>query len=113
MVFVCHCANGAASTINLSKTDFAFDNPLTELNDRAMTGHPHARPSNRFVGRQREVASLTGRLRDPGSDGARAFLISGEPGIGKTRLLLETKRQAEALGWGVLLGHSYDSEGMP
>jgi DNA-binding CsgD family transcriptional regulator len=43
----------------------------------------------------------------------RVVLVAGEPGVGKTRLLLESGLQAEAEGWSVVAGHAYDSEGMP
>jgi len=40
-------------------------------------------------------------------------LISGEPGVGKSRLLAEISRRAAAEGWRVLRGRAYDIEGMP
>ena len=39
-----------------------------------------------FVGRERELAELRAGLDDVGSGHGRLFLLSGEPGIGKTRL---------------------------
>ena len=41
------------------------------------------------------------------------MLISGEPGVGKSRLLAEISRRAAAEGWRVLRGRAYDIEGMP
>lgn len=41
------------------------------------------------------------------------MLLAGEPGIGKSALLHEFARVGRSAGWQVLLGHSYDSEGMP
>jgi DNA-binding CsgD family transcriptional regulator len=46
-------------------------------------------------------------------EGGRIVAIEGEPGIGKTRLLQEFARSARDSGWLVLVGHAYDSEGMP
>jgi DNA-binding CsgD family transcriptional regulator len=40
-------------------------------------------------------------------------LISGEPGVGKSRLLAEISNRARADGWRVLAGRAYDIEGMP
>jgi DNA-binding CsgD family transcriptional regulator len=40
-------------------------------------------------------------------------LISGEPGIGKTRLVEESAALALDQGWIVLKGHAYGSDGMP
>jgi DNA-binding CsgD family transcriptional regulator len=74
---------------------------------------PGPRDATAFVGRERELAFLTALL-DPASDRQLSVvLISGEPGVGKTRLLAEAAAQAEATGWRVLLGRAYDSEGMP
>jgi DNA-binding CsgD family transcriptional regulator len=79
-----------------------------------MTDKANARHStDPFVGRQRELASLANRLDTARRGEAGVVLISGEPGIGKSRLLQEAAEQAEQEGWRVLLGRAYDSEGMP
>src|SRR3970040_1769085 len=67
-----------------------------------------------FVGRGRELAALHAMLDETASRGSgRVALISGEPGIGKTRLLAEGADRAAAQGWLVLSGRAYESEGMP
>src|SRR5581483_9528604 len=67
-----------------------------------------------FVGRERELALLHGCLADATARGAGGVvLVSGEPGIGKTRLLAEFATQARKAGSLVLIGHSYDGEGTP
>jgi predicted ATPase len=40
-------------------------------------------------------------------------LVTGEPGIGKTRLVAELGDRARADGWLVLVGRAYESEGAP
>jgi len=48
-----------------------------------------------FVGRHRELGTLTGLVRRALRDGSpSAGLVSGEPGSGKTRLLAEAARQS-------------------
>ena len=54
-----------------------------------------------IVGRQKEVASL-GALIERARTGLTALLVEGEPGIGKTSLLREGIRLAEAAGFFVL-----------
>jgi DNA-binding CsgD family transcriptional regulator len=66
-----------------------------------------------LVGRQRELRALSD-LVDALRDGRGGVaLISGEPGIGKTRLLLEVGRYAQAAACQVLVGRAYASDGMP
>jgi predicted ATPase/DNA-binding XRE family transcriptional regulator len=54
-----------------------------------------------LVGRKAELARLEHHLA---GDSAPVFLLAGEPGIGKTRLLAETGTQAQRQGWTVLEG---------
>jgi transcriptional regulator with XRE-family HTH domain/tetratricopeptide (TPR) repeat protein len=61
-----------------------------------------ASPAPPFVGRHRERAELERFLASGGSP--RLLLLSGEPGIGKTRLLAEVIPQAQAAGWRIIFG---------
>ena len=66
------------------------------------------RPAGSFVGRDRELAELRAGLTDLTTGHGHLFLLSGEPGIGKTRLADEFGRLAVAQGvrvaWGSALG---------
>src|SRR5581483_828948 len=66
-----------------------------------------------FVGRERELALLHSCLAGVAQGQGRVVLVSGEPGIGKTRLLTEFAAQARSAGTPVLLGHSYEGDGLP
>ena len=60
----------------------------------------------RFVGRKREVAELQVALDDAIAGRGRLILISGEPGIGKTRLSEEISAEAASRGWPIIIfGH--------
>jgi ATP/maltotriose-dependent transcriptional regulator MalT len=74
---------------------------------------PDGQRLSRFVGRERELDLLCSRLEAAGRGEGGVVLVSGEPGIGKSRLLLEIEARAQAAGWLVLSGRAYDTEGMP
>lgn len=57
-----------------------------------------------FVGRQRELEILTGILGDSLSGRGRTVFISGEAGVGKTRLTEELLRVAQSRGARVMKG---------
>jgi predicted ATPase len=72
----------------------------------AGTGHFRARGLDAMVGRERELSSLTSGLSETlAGHGRMVFLVSGEPGIGKTRLVDEFAAVAEAKGLAVRIGH--------
>ena len=75
-----------------------------------MAGRAGRRP---FVGRAAELATLRDRLAAAGRGDGGVVLVSGEPGIGKTRLLAEFADCAQDAGWRVLRGRAYETEGMP
>lgn len=56
-----------------------------------------------LLGRDRELAQLVEQL-SPGGAGVRAALVTGEAGIGKTRLVAELAQRLHAQGPAVLLG---------
>ena len=60
-------------------------------------------PSTPLVGRRRELAAVTASLHGLGR-AARFVAVSGEPGIGKTRLLDELGARGEERGCVVLTG---------
>ena len=71
------------------------------------------RTSNRFVGRDQEMAQLWAVLDDAVSGQGRVVMLSGEPGIGKTRTEQELANRAESLGAQVLWGWCSEWEGAP
>ena len=69
-----------------------------------------ARP---FVGRRRELATLTGAVEAGSSGRGSAWFVRGEPGVGKTRLALEALDLARAHGAIAALATSWDLGGAP
>ena len=69
------------------------------------TEQVRARPAGVMVGRERELASMLGGLEDAASGRGGLILISGEPGVGKTRMADEVAAAADAKRMAILLGH--------
>ncbi|MEP7216880.1 MAG: AAA family ATPase, partial [Anaerolineaceae bacterium] len=77
-------------------------------------GAPNASFSaGRFIGRPTELQRLAGFLREAGGGRGSLTMIEGEPGIGKTRLIEESARQAHAAGFTVLRGRCYEGDWAP
>src|SRR5262245_58114941 len=63
-----------------------------------------------FVGREREMADLWQRLTLAREGQCGVALVSGEPGIGKTRLVQALADRAQSDGGTVLWGRCWDPE---
>src|ERR1051326_3473986 len=66
-----------------------------------------------FVGRHRELAELRAGVEDAVGGRGRLFLVVGEAGIGKTRLVDELAREAAERGGLALWGRCWEGEGAP
>ena len=63
-----------------------------------------------FIGRDREIMAIR-NARDAASDGAgQVLLLSGDGGVGKTRLLQEAAREVRSRGWQTAGGQAYPLE---
>src|SRR5258706_7888535 len=77
-------------------------------------GSPGLRGSKRpFYGRERELAELRSGLAEALSRRGRFFLVSGEPGIGKTRLLTELANLSAEVGAKAFWGRCWEAGGAP
>src|SRR5262245_40263323 len=70
-------------------------------------------PGVPFVGRAREIASLTSRLEDAIAGQGGIAVVAGEAGIGKTRVAEELAAVAERQGARVMWGRCVELEGAP
>ena len=67
----------------------------------------------KLIGRERERAALDSLIASAAAGNGYAAMLSGEPGIGKTRLLLEVAADARAEGAIVCFGTCGEREGRP
>ncbi len=66
-----------------------------------------------FVGRQTEIGKLRGALQESLVGRERITVLSGEPGIGKTRTAEEIGASALQRGARVMWGRCYEGQGAP
>jgi hypothetical protein len=69
--------------------------------------------SDVFVGRARESDTLREELEEALAGHGRAVVLTGEPGIGKTRLASELTGYARLRGARLLVGRCHEDEGAP
>jgi DNA-binding CsgD family transcriptional regulator len=72
-----------------------------------------AAPTDRFVGRERELDTLREIFRRAVEGRGSIVMLAGEPGIGKTRTAQELARDAEKQGAVVLWGRCPEEAGAP
>src|SRR5688572_14749185 len=66
-----------------------------------------------LIGRSRELATLLDGLGEADAGHPRLYLVAGEPGIGKSRLIEEFGRHAAARDATVLWGRCWEAGGAP
>jgi tetratricopeptide (TPR) repeat protein len=66
-----------------------------------------------FIGRAKEIALLRAALEDSRSGRGRLILLSGPPGIGKSRLTAEFAELVGSEGVRVVVGRSWEAGGAP
>ena len=66
-----------------------------------------------FVGRTRELHELRAAFDEADSGRGSLVLVTGEPGIGKTRLMQEFAGTAPDRGWHVVVGRCWEEGGAP
>jgi DNA-binding SARP family transcriptional activator len=101
--------------------DLAWTPPSTEAPDTASRPDPvpFAQPSVSpvapwpLVGREPELAALGDALRRAEGGSPTFAVLTGEPGIGKSRLSSELASRAESIGARVLVGRCSQDDGAP
>jgi predicted ATPase len=86
---------------------------MTDQSVKFVSVHDKASLPLQFVGRQRELELIWNQYKAAKGGSARIVLMTGELGIGKTRLLDEVAARAAQDGAVVLRGSASESEGMP
>src|SRR3712207_4432011 len=93
--------------------DLAYAHPASRAS--APNGAPASAGSGTrpFVGRERELDELQSALRDARGGRGSLYLLTGEPGIGKTRLAAVLSDEARAQGVRVAWGRCWENGGAP
>jgi predicted ATPase/DNA-binding winged helix-turn-helix (wHTH) protein len=84
---------------------YRFVAPLRDASTARLEPPRIQRHQNSLIGRERAMAKLRAGLDEAASGRGRLFLISGEPGVGKTRLADEVAAASDARGMTLLVGH--------
>lgn len=86
-----------------------------DMERRSATGLPGDEPTSErpFVGRQRELNELRAALERAWHRLGSLVLVTGEPGVGKTRLMEELAALAAAGGWMRFSGRCWEEGGAP
>ena len=91
---------------------------LLELEGDRVSPAPTVAPtapstSRPFVGRTRELDELRAAFDEADAGRGSLVLVTGEPGIGKTRLMQEFAGTAPDRGWQVVVGRCWEEGGAP
>ena len=82
--------------------------------DTELAAQPRLRSlASGFIGRRREMAELAAALQDVLSGRGRMVMVTGDPGIGKTRTAEELQSCAEARGLRVFWGRCHEQPASP
>jgi DNA-binding winged helix-turn-helix (wHTH) protein/tetratricopeptide (TPR) repeat protein len=90
--------DGAHFIATVRGKGFRFDAEVTTLEGKRVALTPSARGGSLFVGRARELADLSERLERTRGGAGGLVLVHGAPGIGKSELLEQFARAAQATG---------------
>lgn len=86
---------------------------VTRLGDQIRLHNEPRAGSTRFVGRTEELGRLQAGLAAAAAGRGGLYLLTGEAGIGKTRLAGQAEQLATKHGFDVLWGRAWEDEGAP
>ena len=94
-------------------SDRSFRSDVQSLIEALEAPEPETQESDGFVGRQSEMAELGAALDAAMAGRGQMVMLSGEPGIGKTRMAQELASRAASKGTQVMWGGCYEHVGAP
>jgi DNA-binding SARP family transcriptional activator/tetratricopeptide (TPR) repeat protein len=102
-------AFGARPSAELERARLALTSPAAAVEAPPAAPAPAPRPAA-FVGRARELAALDAVVAAAVAGRRQVLLVTGEPGIGKSRLLDELGARVRRAGGTVLRGRAFEGE---
>ncbi|MEM8858425.1 MAG: serine/threonine-protein kinase, partial [Chloroflexota bacterium] len=93
----------------LSALGSLLGEPLSTENDEIREGYIQAAS---FVGREAELETLSQTLDQVKANDKKIWLVGGESGVGKSRLLEEIRIKALVSGWQVFRGQAVETGGL-
>ncbi len=94
--------------MSLNKAKAQGPNSISRIRDKEMVIQ-RGLDFDIFVGRTQEMNLLSGKLEDAASQRGGLVVISGDTGVGKTKLLVELSQKAKEWGFTVLYGKAQSS----
>lgn len=109
-----HGASEQEFVKNVHGRGYRFVRPVTrQVIPGAVRVPEAARTPRPFVGREALLTALAAALAEADAGRGSACVLTGEPGIGKTRALEEFERHVNAAGMFLAWGHCHESEDTP
>lgn len=102
-----------ADLIGWPERQAGFDDLVRTIRKLVGTKRPAIDTGVNLFGRKEELRRLNKALNVTTREGGRIVTLSGEPGIGKTQLVMAFAGTARRSGYNVLVGNCYEEAGAP
>jgi len=104
-------ATDSASTNDLTEQRASSGDPAPQVSDAVLTGSPLSfAERTAFVGRELERGMIRAAIDRALTGHGSVVMLTGGPGVGKTRLAMDMAEYASQAGFRCLVGHCYERD---